>query len=135
MAGQGIGKFDRSAEDWTAYCERFQHYFAARDIDNEAKKRAMLLSGCGASTYQVICNLVAPEKHADKTFAEIEKLIKDHYTPPLSVIMQRFKFNTRSQKEGESISEFVAELRRLSEHCRFEATLDEMLRDRLVCGL
>ena len=28
---------------------------------------------------------------------------------------------------------FLAELRHLSEHCEFGITLDEMLRDRLVC--
>ena len=39
----------------------------------------------------------------------------------------------RSQQEGESVSAFVAGLRRLSEHCKFEETLDDMLRDRLVC--
>jgi len=30
---------------------------------------------------------------------------------------------------------FLAELRHLTEHCEFGATLDEMLRDRLVCGV
>ena len=30
---------------------------------------------------------------------------------------------------------FVAELRRLTEHCQFGQTLDDMLRDRLVCGI
>jgi len=29
----------------------------------------------------------------------------------------------------------VAELRRLAEHCDYEATLEDMLRDRLVCGI
>ena len=33
------------------------------------------------------------------------------------------------------MSAFVAGLRRLSEHCKSEATLDDMLRDRLVCGV
>ena len=33
------------------------------------------------------------------------------------------------------MSQFVAELRRLSEHCDFKATLDDMLRDRIVCGV
>ena len=41
----------------------------------------------------------------------------------------------RSLKEGESISAFMASLRRLSEHCKYEAILDDMLRDRLVCGV
>ena len=41
----------------------------------------------------------------------------------------------RSQREGETIAEFVVELRRLSEHCKFGDTLDDMLRDRVVCGI
>ncbi|XP_037508698.1 uncharacterized protein K02A2.6-like [Rhipicephalus sanguineus] len=36
---------------------------------------------------------------------------------------------------GESIADFVADLRRLSEHCEFGVTLEDMLRDRLVCGV
>ena len=33
------------------------------------------------------------------------------------------------------MSAFVAELRSLAEHCKFGANLDEMIRDRLVCGI
>ena len=136
MATHGnIGQFDRGTEDWKAYCERLEQYFLANDVDDAAKQRAILLSVCGAAAYQLIRNLVAPAKPTDKSFADIVKLVQDHYTPPPSVTVQRFKFHSRSQKEGESIAEFVAELRRLSEHCQFEATLDDMLRDRLVCGV
>ena len=52
-----------------------------------------------------------------------------------SVIVQRYKFNIRVRQTGESISTFVAELRALSEYCEFGNTLEEMLRDRLVCGV
>ena len=55
--------------------------------------------------------------------------------PKPSTIVQRFKFNTRTQQPGETIAMFLAELRHLTEHCEFGATLDEMLRDRLVCGV
>ena len=30
---------------------------------------------------------------------------------------------------------YIAELRHLSEHCEFGSTINEMLRDRLVCGV
>ena len=76
---------------------------------------------------------MAPAKPISKSFTELVKLVKDHHQPPPSFIVQRFNFNMRSQKEGETVSAFVAGLRRLSEHCKFEATLDDMLRDRLVC--
>ena len=44
------------------------------------------------------------------------------------------RFKVKSGK-GENVAEFVAGLRRLSEHCQFRTTLKDMLRDRLVCGI
>jgi len=136
MATHGtIGKFDSRTEDWASYTERLTEYFTANDVKSADKKQAILLSGVGPSTYQVILNLVAPDKPTEKTFDQLVKVVKGHYQPTPSVIVQRFKFNTRSQKPGESISSFVAELRWLAEHCDYEATLEDMLRDRLVCGI
>ena len=103
-----LGAFDCGVEEWTAYCERLEQYFLANDVEDAGKQRAILLSVCGAATYRLIRNLVAPDKPTDKSFAAIVKLVQDHYTPPPSVIVQRFKFHSRSQKDGESIAEFVA---------------------------
>ena len=118
MATHGtIGEYDHCKEDWVSYCERLEHYFAANDVDDAGKQRAILLSVCGATTYQLIRNLAAPAKSVDKSFRELVTLVKDHHTPPPSVTVQRFNFNSRSQKDGETVAQFVAELRRLSEHC------------------
>ena len=111
------------------------HYFTANDVKTDEKRRAILLSVCGAHIYQLVRSLVSPEKPADKTFEEIVKLVRDHLTPPSSCIVRRFYFNSRFQKETETVGLFVAELRRLSEFCEFGGSLDEMLRNRLVCGL
>ncbi len=96
---------------------------------------AVLLSVCGAPTYKLIRNLVVPAKPADKTYKELVELVQKHHNPTPSAIVQRFKFNSRVRRQGETISEFVAALRQLTEHCAFGETLDDMLRDRLVCGL
>ena len=60
--------------------------------------------------------------------------MKTHENQTPSPIVQRFKFNLRVQAVGENISSFVTELRNIAEHCQFENTLEDMLRDRLVCG-
>ena len=107
------------------------------------KQRTILLSVCGTETYQLIRNLVAPskpmdeptDKPTDKTFEDLVKLVQEHHTPPPSEIVHHFKFNLRTQRDGKSITEFVSELRQLLEHCRFEGTLDDMLQDRLACGI
>ena len=49
--------------------------------------------------------------------------------------MQRFKFNSCRRRQGETVATFVAELRRLTEYCDFGTSLEDMLRDRLVCGV
>ena len=51
------------------------------------------------------------------------------------MIAERFHFNQRIQSGGESVSEYVAELKRLATNCDFGQRLEEALRDRLVCGL
>ena len=133
-----IGEFDRSVEDWVSYAERMDQYFVANGIGTEEadlpKRRAILLTCCGPSTYQLIRSLTAPDAPTSKTYAELVKLVKDHEQPPPSAIVQRYNFNMRVQQPGESIADYVAQLRKLSEHCKYGDSLDEMLRDRIVCG-
>ena len=66
---------------------------------------------------------------------EILEKLENHFLPKPSAIVERFKFHSRSRLEGENVAEFIAGLRRLSEHCKFGTTLEDMLRDRLVCGI
>eukprot|EP00731_Ephydatia_muelleri_P012303 Em0006g1197a len=130
-----IGPYDRNGEEWPVYCERVELYLDANNITNEEQRRAVFLSTCGASTYQLIRSLVAPSKPTDKALDELYGIVKEHLAPAPSSIMQRYTFNARSQKEGESGAEFVAELRRIAQHCEFGTVLEDLLRDRLVCGL
>ena len=48
---------------------------------------------------------------------------------------ERCQFNMRNRKTGESVSQYMAELRGLSQYCGYGDCLDSMLRDRLVCGI
>ena len=80
-------------------------------------------------------NLLSPQKPADKTFEQLIQILKDHYNPKPSEVMQRFRFNIRSRKAGESLATYVAELRSLAEICIFGCSLEDMIRDRLVCGI
>ena len=130
-----IDEFDDISEDWIQYTERLNHYFIANNIESMEKQRAILLSACGKKTYKLMRNLSAPQKPGEKTYDDIVKLVTDHQHPKPSSIVQRCKFNSRLRLPNESVSQFVAELRQISEHCDYKATLDDMLRDRLVCGI
>ena len=138
MARHGtLGEYDNTREDWLSYTERLQQYFAANDMRNTEKQRAIFLSTAGASTYKLIKSLLAPSKLAGRSFDELVKLVRDHHQPPPSESVQRYMFNiyTRVRKQEETIALYVAELRRLAEHCNYGDSLNEMLRDCLVCGV
>ena len=49
--------------------------------------------------------------------------------------MEQFRFHKRNQLEGETISAYLANLKKLLLYCEFRTNLNDMLRDRLVCGL
>lgn len=46
---------------WDEYSERLECFFEANGIDAAEKKRAVLLSVCGAATYSMLRSLVAPK--------------------------------------------------------------------------
>ena len=138
MAGATLGKieeFDGSKEEWPQYVERLSFFFTANSITDADKKRAVFLSVVGATTYKVLRDLLSPDKPGEKTFEELVEKLGLHYSPKPSEIVERFKFHTRFRKPGESVSMFIAQLRSLSEHCNFGAVLEDMIRDRLVCGV
>jgi len=129
-----IGMFDYTQEDWLTYTKRLQHFFTANGV-KEDKQAVTLLSMCGVSAYRLIKSLLAPVKPETRIFAQLVELVAKHHNPEPTVIVQRFKFHSRCCQPGETVSTYAAELRCLSEYCKFGDQLQDMLRDRLICGV
>ncbi|XP_069140968.1 uncharacterized protein [Argopecten irradians] len=136
MAGRmgKIDNFDDSVESWKCYQERLKQFFKANEVPN-GKKVPVLLSVIGGKPYSILHDLVAPDLPGDKSYVDLVGVLNGHFNPQPLQIAERFRFHKRDQKSGESIREFNAAIRKLSEHCGFGQSLDETLRDRLVCGL
>ncbi len=49
--------------------------------------------------------------------------------------MSHFSFNSCVRQHGESVAAYVARLRQVTEYCEYDISLEEMLRDRVVCGI
>ena len=133
--GPSLVPFEPKEDVWEEWLERFEFYLDARNVTDSGKKKSFLLSQCGKETYSVLRSLVSPGKVSDKSYAQIVELLNGHLKRTTSVIAARYQFNTCCRKEGQSIAEYVAELRKVTEHCEFGESLNEMLRDRLVCGV
>ena len=142
----GIGK------DWSSYIERLDFFFEANNVgttENQpenVRKREIFLSSIGDDTYQLLRGLIAPTKPNEKTFIEIIAVLNKHFEPSKSVIVGRFKFNTYNRKSGQSVTNYIAELKELARNCKFgivncntpftpQLILEKNLRDQLVCGI
>ena len=100
------------------------------------KRRAIFLSAIGPVTFALLEDLIAPVKVSDKKYEDLMKCLKEHFEPSPSTIVARFRFHTCDREDGASVATYVAQLRRLAWPCQFSAeVLEEMLRDRLVCGI
>ena len=117
-------------EDWI---EVLESWFIANDITADAKKKGIFLSGLGSKSYATLRALLQPNKPIDKTYQVCKDTLSEHFAPQPTEIVQRYKFYTCVQESRETIPQFVARLRQLSEGCKFKE-LNSMLRDRLVVG-
>uniref|UniRef100_A0A1B0CFC4 RNA-directed DNA polymerase n=1 Tax=Lutzomyia longipalpis TaxID=7200 RepID=A0A1B0CFC4_LUTLO len=131
--GPNLGPYDPK-RSWESYRERLEIWFEMNDITKDSKKRGYLLTEIGDDVYETLKGLVMPKKILDKTYEALVAVINEHYGPEKNVIMERYNFMKRVQKPGESVSEFIAEISKLSQHCQFQE-LENMLRDRIVCGI
>ncbi|KAL2088270.1 hypothetical protein ACEWY4_015169 [Coilia grayii] len=128
--------FEESEESFDSYCERLEQYFAANGLDTKDEKtRAVFLTVVGKRAHSLLMDLCAPEKPSAKTYEDLVGLLRKHYVPKTNFIAERCKFHGRNQKENETISEYIASLRKLAATCKFGTFLDEALRDRFVCGV
>ena len=140
MATYGkVKAFNPKVDDWEIYEEQLRFFMAANNITDATKKCSILLTVCGNQTFKLLRSLVPDGRldAEDVTYDTLIQLLRSHYKKKQSVVVHCFNFNTRSRKTTETLAEYVAALRELALNCKFgsQERLEEMLRDRLVCGI
>lgn len=97
------------------------------------RKRAIFLTVIGPINYTLIQNLLSPVPLTMKTLEKIINFLNSHFDLAPFVIVETCKFNSIVQSVGESVTNFIAES--LSKCCKYGTLLDEMLPDRIICGI
>ena len=103
------------SEEFSHYMESFEFFFTADGIEdaleNTGRRKDIQLIVVG-----FIRDLLAQNRSINKNYSEIVELLKNHFQPKSSVVVQRYKLYTRARK-NEPIANFVVDLGRLSEDC------------------
>ena len=127
-----------AGDDWESYTEQLEFYFIANEVQDEKRKKAILLANMCAETFQLLKDLLVPAKPKDDaaTYKVIVQKLKEHTKPEKSELVARYEFDNRNRKSGESVNVYVATLKHMAVDCKFsDAVRSERLRDRLVAGI
>lgn len=95
----------------------------------------LLLHYVGQSTYNTICDKLAPVKANSKTYSELVGILQTHFDPKPLEIVENYRFHMRKQQDGESAEDFIVALRKLAINCNFGAYLDTALRNQFAFGV
>ena len=76
------------------------------------------------------------ENSPDRTdVKKILELLEAEYLDDINEIYESYVFFTRQQDEGEPVTTYITELRRLASTCNFGNLTERLIRDRIVCGI
>ena len=124
------------SNQWTQFKEEFTLYAIASGCSTKGDeiKAATLLHCVGKRTREIIATLDITDEQKKKP-DDIIKILDAYFLPKRNKTVERHKFNTRNQQPGEPFDNFIQDLRKIAADCEYGTMKDELLVDRLVCGI
>lgn len=99
-----------------------------------ATKCAQLLTLIGDEGLRIFNSFVVADDKKDD-FDELLRLFEEYFTPKKNLTYERNKFLNYKQKAGQSVENYVTELKNMALGCEFGDLKDELIKDIMVCGL
>ena len=122
-------------EEWQRWIERFECYRIAATLNknDEAVQVSTLVYAMGGNSMDILKSFEIPEKEIE--YRDVVDRFNTHFVGRTNVIFERARFNRRTQKETETVIDFIEDLNKLADSCKFGALKDELIRDRIVVGI
>lgn len=121
-------------EDWTDYSKKLDQLFKKECFDND-RKVAILLAFLGKEAYGVLkckCDPIPPK---DKTYEQLEEILKKNFSTQEAVFHKRSIFYDAMQERNEAVSDWFARIKSLAAPCEFGNQLDDKIKDKFITGL
>lgn len=117
------------------YLERFEAYLMLQKVADDKEKTVVLIGVSAALLYNKLKSVCAPSEPNGKRYSEIKPLLVNALKPKILEVVERAKFYSRNQSNGENATVYSLALRQLAQTCNFGDHLDSNLRDRFIMGL
>ncbi|KAL4708473.1 hypothetical protein ACJJTC_014081 [Scirpophaga incertulas] len=119
------------SDSWKKWKRGFAIYFEACELNKKSTiiQLNILLHIIGEQCREIV------EQSKEMTIDGVWKKLDEYFEIKRNVTVERHKFFTRSQQQSESIEQYVFDLRKLAQTCEFGELRDDLIKDRLVCGI
>ena len=86
--------------------------------------------------FKLLCSLCAPSKPEELAFEQLQSKLDGQFGTKKLVLAERYRFYSYKQLEGQSLSDYIAELRHLAATYDWSAErLEDNIHDKFVMGL
>jgi hypothetical protein len=113
-----------AADEWEMWLANFKEFIKAIDAALNPDKLVLLKAHVSCSIYKLIKD--------STTFEDAEEILKARFVKPKSDIYARHKLFTTRQQPGETLSQFLDQLKSLSLDCNFKAITAEKIREEAI---
>ena len=140
---QGVAPFDCKGNSsalgprWKKWLQSFQYFLVAKGVVNDAQKKALLLHTAGIEVQELYETLSDPGpsvEFEEDTATDFEKTVRTlnaYFVTKLNEPYERHVFRSMTQKEGETVGQFIARLRKQAQNCNFTSP-DIDIRDQVI---
>lgn len=124
------------SENWRFWKQRFLTFLKATEMDKkpEATKCAQLLTFVGEEGIRIYNTFKFEENEVDKFEKLIEKF-DDHFNLKRNLAFERYKLLKCKQKEGQTIENYIVEVKNLALSCELEILENSLVKDIITCGI
>ena len=130
-----IGNYDEKVESWENYEIRLQAWMLVNGFSSDDKKRSALIAEIGAATFAILKDLAFPSQVLDKSFDDLLSLLRQHYRLSSTPMVNRLKLHERKQGATETLTEYIAALKKIASYCDYGSALEAQLRDIFLFGV
>ena len=125
------------SDRWRRWEKQFRNYFLASESGKKAKKVqvAILLHCAGPDAQEIHEQFVFTAEESADDYEIVLGKFKDYCHPRKNTVYERYRLWTRDQNQGESVDQWVKELRLKARSCEFKDQEHEMICDKIVFGV
>ena len=103
--------------------------------EDEKVQCAILLHVIGEEALEIYNTFKLATGEDPNKISVLKKNFEDYVNPRKNTVFERYRFWACKQQEGETIDQFITELKTRARSCEFGDQHDSMIRDRIVFGV